>query len=226
MDLKRVQRSLEALEDEIVEVVVEGDDAPMLMHVADAEELEWAALMASPGGLGAAGQRPAARGLRGPLALRRRRRAALRRSTQAGNAAPTVIVDGRVVAVWDVLPRTTKADALEVASSPLPRSSGDAAEVLEQQVASPRPAARRPRRAPPLSIVGHASAHRAHARAALRSPAPLGHTEDPRPGWVAGGLLVTTHLAVRTTPVEPVVTCCLPNIVPTLSRPMSRSMRS
>ena len=48
MDLKRVQRSLEALEEEIVEVLIEGESTPLLMHVADAEELEWAALMASP----------------------------------------------------------------------------------------------------------------------------------------------------------------------------------
>ncbi len=48
MDLKRVRRAMDALEDELVEIALKGHEDTWLMHAADAEELERAALLDQP----------------------------------------------------------------------------------------------------------------------------------------------------------------------------------
>lgn len=101
MDLKRVRRSLAALEDELVEVTFDDSDDPWLMHAADAEELERATLLDVPN----VALLPA----NDPLLVGYANRTRfiddeLRRFVfdTSGNCAPVVLLNGRVVGVWDI----------------------------------------------------------------------------------------------------------------------------
>ena len=101
MDLKRVRRAMDALEDEIVEVALKGHEGTWLMHAADAEELEWASLLDQPN--------VAVLPANDPLIVGYTDRSRFIDDVArpyvfdaAHNAAPTVLVNGRIVAVWDV----------------------------------------------------------------------------------------------------------------------------
>jgi hypothetical protein len=101
MDLKRVRRSLAILEDELVEVTFDDAEDPWLMHAADAEELERSALLDVPN----VALLPANDPLLIGYANRTRFIDDHLRSyvfDTSGNAAPVVLLDGRVIAAWDI----------------------------------------------------------------------------------------------------------------------------
>jgi hypothetical protein len=111
MDLKRVRRSLAALEDELVEVTFDDSEDPWLMHAADAEELERAALLDAPN----VALLPA----NDPLLVGYANRTRfieddLRRFVfdTSGNCAPVVLLNGRVVGVWDTDPGNAEGSRL------------------------------------------------------------------------------------------------------------------
>lgn len=102
MDLKRVERSMAALEDELLEVSLKGHEGTWLMHAADADELERAAFLEQPSVVALPPNDPLMLG----YANRSRFLEDVSRPyvfDAANNAAPVVLVDGRVVAVWSVL---------------------------------------------------------------------------------------------------------------------------
>lgn len=136
MDLKRVSRALSALDEEIVEVAVEGHEDTLLMHAADVEELERTTLMARP----AVSLLPA----NDPLLVGYTDRSRFVDDSvrpfvfdAAGNAAPVVIVDGRVHAVWDIVRSgDTGGDGVrEVCLFPLAPLVTEVADAIEQQAA-------------------------------------------------------------------------------------------
>ncbi len=100
MDLKRVKRALEALEDELVEVSFDDSDDLWLMHAADAEELERAALVDMPSVALLPANDPLVIGYidRSRFIDDIARRFAF---DAAGNCAPVVLVNGRIAGVWD-----------------------------------------------------------------------------------------------------------------------------
>jgi len=113
MDLKRVKRAMEALEDEIVEIALKGSEGSWLMHAADAEELERATLLDQP----SIAVLPANDPLMIGYADRSRFVDDIARPyvfDAAQNAAPVVLQDGKVVAVWDAAhPPSAKSHAAE-----------------------------------------------------------------------------------------------------------------
>jgi len=101
MDLKRVSRAMESLEDELVEIGLKGREGAWLMHAADAEELERAALLDQPSVSALPANDPLVTG----YADRSRFIDDIARPyvfDTATNAAPVVLVNGRIVAVWDI----------------------------------------------------------------------------------------------------------------------------
>ena len=131
MDLKRVRRAMDALEDEIVEVALKGQEGTWLMHAADAEELERAALLDQP----SVAVLPANDPLMIGYADRSRFIDDVARPyvfDASHNAAPVVLVDGRIVAVWDVARASPtvgdSAEALLFAVAPI---DAQAAELIE-----------------------------------------------------------------------------------------------
>ncbi len=101
MDLKRVRRAFDALEDELTEIVIAGHEGTWLMHAADVEELERAASPTSP----TVALLPAL----DPLILSYTDRSRFVFDAArpfvfdaARHVAPVVLVDGRVAGVWDV----------------------------------------------------------------------------------------------------------------------------
>jgi len=134
MDLKRVARAMEALEDELVEIALKGTEGTWLMHAADAEELERAALLDQP----SVAVLPANDPLMVGYADRSRFIDDVARPyvfDNAHNAAPVVLVDGRVAAIWDIrkLPAAADAaaEALVFAVAPI---DADALEWIEKRV--------------------------------------------------------------------------------------------
>lgn len=101
MDLKRVRRAFDALEDELVDISLTGHEGTWLMHAADAEELERASLTGGPH----VTLLPALDPLLTSYTDRSRFIDDAYRERvfdSSRNAAPVVLVDGRVVGVWDV----------------------------------------------------------------------------------------------------------------------------
>jgi len=101
MDLKRVDRAIRMLEDELLEVTLKGMEGTWLMHAADADELERASLTNMPSVVALPANDPLMLG----YADRSRFLDDVARPyvfDSANNSAPVVLVDGRVVAVWDV----------------------------------------------------------------------------------------------------------------------------
>lgn len=97
---RRVDRALDALGDEIVDVRIEGNGDTLLMHAADVDELSSAALLESP----SVAMLPALDPLTTGYARKDRFVGdALRPYVfdAAGNAAATILVDGQVAGVWD-----------------------------------------------------------------------------------------------------------------------------
>ncbi|MCL4078077.1 winged helix DNA-binding domain-containing protein [Coriobacteriia bacterium Es71-Z0120] len=98
---RRAAQALHDLGDELVLVSVEGFDQPAFVHLADADELESAAIAARP----AVALLPAGDAL---LASRRQRSLfvpdAVRRFVfdARGRSAPAILVDGTVRGVWDL----------------------------------------------------------------------------------------------------------------------------
>jgi hypothetical protein len=95
-----VRRTVDRLEDELVEVAIAGWDEVYLMHAADVEELERATLLANP----AVSLLPAL----DPLLMGYANRARLLGDSArpyvfdaSGNATSTVVAEGRVVGVWE-----------------------------------------------------------------------------------------------------------------------------
>ncbi len=98
---KRTQRALEELGDEIVEVSLEGTDEVLLMHAADVDEIESAAFLESPHVELLPSLDPFVMG----FARREWYVPAEYREyvfDRAGNAAPVILAEGRVIGVWDV----------------------------------------------------------------------------------------------------------------------------
>ncbi len=101
MDLKRVRRAFDSLEDELTEIMIEGHEGAWLMHAADAEELERATLAASP----SIALLPAL----DPLVVSYTDRSRFVDDRVrpyvfdvARHVAPVVLVDGAVAGVWDI----------------------------------------------------------------------------------------------------------------------------
>lgn len=104
MDLKRVRRALNRLEDELIEIQLSGREGTYLIHLTDAEELERASFVARPN----VNVLPALDPLLIGYTDRSRfidDEARTYVFDRAGNCAPTVLVDGRVAGVWDASDR-------------------------------------------------------------------------------------------------------------------------
>jgi hypothetical protein len=102
MDLKRVDRAVRMLEDELLEVSLKGHEGTWLMHAADADELERAALLDQPNVVVLPANDPLMLG----YADRSRFLDDVARPyvfDAANNAAPVVCVNGRILAIWDVV---------------------------------------------------------------------------------------------------------------------------
>lgn len=102
MDLKRVERSMAALEDELLEISLKGRAGTWLMHAADADELERAAFLEQPSVVALPADDPLMLG----YADRSRFLEDVSRPyvfDAVNNAASVVLVDGRIVALWSVL---------------------------------------------------------------------------------------------------------------------------
>ena len=124
MDLKRVRRAFDALEEELVEISLAGREGTWLMHAADAEELEWSTIADPP----AVSLLPAL----DPLLLSYTDRSRFVSDTvrpfvfdTARNTAPVVLVNGRVAGVWDLAGRATEACALVHLFDEVPTPIGD-----------------------------------------------------------------------------------------------------
>jgi hypothetical protein len=101
MDLKRVRRAFDALEDELVEIVLDGHDGTWLMHAADVEELERATITGGP--------HVALLPALDPLVMSYTDRSRFVSDEvrafvfdAANNVAPVVAVDGRIAGIWDI----------------------------------------------------------------------------------------------------------------------------
>lgn len=101
MDLKRVGRALNRLEDELVEISIADRDGTWLMHVADAEELERARLIERPNVAALPAMDPLLVGYtdRSRFVDDASRAYAF---DAAGHCAPLLLLDGAVAGVWDV----------------------------------------------------------------------------------------------------------------------------
>ncbi len=134
MDLKRVDRAVRMLEDELLEIALKGREGTWLMHAADVDELERAALMKQPN--------VAALPANDPLMLGYADRARFLDDVArpfvfdaANNSAPVVCVDGRVVAVWDVAPAQTTAEGPQVLIFPVAPIGAEVAELIGDRAA-------------------------------------------------------------------------------------------
>lgn len=101
MDLKRVRRAFDALEDELVEISLDGHEGTWLMHAADVEELERAAI--------AGGPHVALLPALDPLVMSYTDRSRFVSDEvrpfvfdAARNVAPVVVVDGVIAGIWDI----------------------------------------------------------------------------------------------------------------------------
>lgn len=115
MDLKRVDRAVRMLEDELLEIGLKGREGTWLMHAADADELERAAFV----GQSCVTALPANDSLMLGYADRSRFLDDVARPyvfDTVNNSAPTILVDGRVVAVWDI-PTARSGSRTEAASA-------------------------------------------------------------------------------------------------------------
>ncbi|MDZ4169639.1 MAG: winged helix DNA-binding domain-containing protein [Coriobacteriia bacterium] len=102
MDLKRVRRAFNALEDELTEITLRGHEGTWLMHVADAEELERASLTD--------GSAVALLPTLDPLILSYTDRSRFLDDAArpyvfdaARHVTSVVLVNGRIAGIWDVL---------------------------------------------------------------------------------------------------------------------------
>lgn len=105
--VRRTDLALSTLGDEIVEVTIAGEDEPMLMHAADLDELESAALLEHPLVCLLPSLDPLLAG------YTRRERFVDQAARpyvfdRAGHATAVVMVDGRVAGVWDTVARTSQ----------------------------------------------------------------------------------------------------------------------
>ena len=101
---EHVKRAIERLEDEIVEVRLGDAEETYLMHAADMDELERAAVLASP----AVTLLPAYDALTMGYADRSRLLADEARPfvfDRSNNATSVVLVDGRIAGLWDIAER-------------------------------------------------------------------------------------------------------------------------
>jgi hypothetical protein len=137
MDLKRVERSMAALEDELLEISLRGKEGTWLMHAADADELERAAFFERPSVVALPPNDPLMLG----YADRSRFLDDVARPyvfDSANNAAPVVLIDGRIAAVWSVV-ENGSADgteaAVQVGLFPVAPLSAEAAALAAQAIA-------------------------------------------------------------------------------------------
>jgi hypothetical protein len=140
MDLKRVERSMAALEDELLEISFKDVEGTWLMHAADADELDRAAFRERPSVVALPPNDPLMLG----YADRSRFLDDVARPyvfDSANNAAPAVLVDGRVVAVWGTFagpaaqPETDGPAPAHVGLFPVAPLSADAAALIPQAIA-------------------------------------------------------------------------------------------
>jgi hypothetical protein len=136
MDLKRVERSMAALEDELLEISLKGNEGTWLMHAADADELERATFLERPSVVALPPNDPLMLG----YADRSRFLDDVARPyvfDSANNAAPVVLVDGRIAAVWSVVdePAADTAEPMRVAMFPVAPLSAEAAALAPQAIA-------------------------------------------------------------------------------------------
>lgn len=133
MDLKRVDRAVRMLEDELLEISLKGREGTWLMHAADVDELERAALMKQPNITALPANDPLMLG----YADRSRFLDDVARPfvfDAANNSAPVVCVDGRVVAVWDVAPASAAVEEPQALVFPVAPISAEAAEQMSDRV--------------------------------------------------------------------------------------------
>lgn len=140
MDLKRVERSMAALEDELLEISLKGREGTWLMHAADADELERAAFLEQPSVVALPADDPLMLG----YADRSRFLEDVSRPyvfDSVNNAAPVVLVDGRIVAVWGVLgapggsaSRSGDGDEFRVGLFPVAPMSAEAAQLVPSAI--------------------------------------------------------------------------------------------
>lgn len=137
MDLKRVERSMAMLEDELLEIGFKGKEGTWLMHAADADELERAAFLEQPSVVALPPNDPLMLG----YADRSRFLDDVSRPyvfDLANNAAPVVLVDGRIVAVWSVSAERSDASdpgGIRVALFPVAPISAQAAALVPAAIA-------------------------------------------------------------------------------------------
>jgi hypothetical protein len=136
MDLKRVERSMAALEDELLEISLKGNEGTWLIHAADADELERAAFLERPSVVALPSNDPLMLG----YADRSRFLDDVARPyvfDSANNAAPVILVDGRIAAVWSTVdePGADATEPVRAAMFPVAPLSAEAAALAPQAIA-------------------------------------------------------------------------------------------